>query len=400
MPVVTALQEMRALSHKLQTLLRNIEREIPSSLSGHQPFGARPMDKNIAPAKAKYATREDRQQTQIHDAHHRPRISLAHSAVFQDANDRDASDELAEQLAKYLVRHKATVGKNYNYSVGDKAKNELEALLGKKLPGGNAYQWNLSLRKVLKGELVRHDPDTEPEIADEKLCLWIVKHWGGTDRNDELTVRLREILNDRIACWKKHESGEQVEMKFDRISSWSKVLALAFPKECAIYDSRTAFALNWLHFKINRKYSSRKRCFKYWPVPSGTNTLIGLMNPEQLLVAHHIDNMLELIEYEEKHVFGHVDGVKKSFLAGKLRRTIQIEPRLAYQAYCTVLRKLAKKLYRRQHHQLLRTEMLLFSAATQSIPSEVFAHLNELGKNGRHSALRSSPADTPKRSNS
>jgi hypothetical protein len=157
------------------------------------------------------------------------------------------------------------------------------------------------------------------------------------------------------------------------------VLALAFPDTCAIYDSRTAFALNWLQFEINLKRSSEDSFLPYWPVPPGTNTLLGLLNPELFFVSQHVGNLHDLITQEEQNVFGPVEGAKKSRLANKLRAKLQIDKRDAYYSYCSILSELGRKLFPRDKpNSLLRTEMLLFSAATQIVPSKIAGYVKSL----------------------
>jgi hypothetical protein len=78
------------------------------------------------------------------------------------------------------------------------------------------------------------------------LCDWIVKTWGGIASHDE--GRFRKIVAQfgefTISdCWM---AVDRIE-KFDRISSWSKLLSFAQPSLFAVFDARLAASLNILH---------------------------------------------------------------------------------------------------------------------------------------------------------
>jgi hypothetical protein len=306
------------------------------------------------------------------------RVSPKRSVRFIDPHDPTVAVELASEMAAHLEPLKLTTGKNYNYTVGDTARNELEQILGAPIPEKNPHNLNIFLRDLLKGWLVEDDESNVEKIrTKEEIWNWIVKYWGLTDKDGGLTDDLKEILKDRVDQWQKRHSKDGAELAFKRISSWSKVLALTFPTECAIYDSRTAFSLNWLQFKINRQ-NGNKAHYLYWPTPPGTNTLLGLMNPDQILVAFYIENLSELVAYEQEHVFGNTAGARKSYLANKLRESIRIKSTRAYETYCLVLAELGKVMFPKEEHALLRTEMLLFSASTQVFPSEYFDYLRDM----------------------
>ena len=306
----------------------------------------------------------------------RPTITLSDQRLPLPPGEEAFVKQYASALLKPLRDVKKA--SKYNFPVGKTAKDKLSAL-GITIDAEDPDEWNLALRRELSGKLIEFDKGHKKwQIKNEELCLWVVRYWGGTERSMELSSHLKAIILDRTTSWQPSES---VELGFDRISSWSKVLALAFPDTCAIYDSRTAFALNWLQFEINLKRSSEDAFLPYWPVPSGTNTLLGMLNPELLFVSQHVANLHDLITHEEQNVFGQVEGAKKSRLANRLRAKLQIDKPHAYYSYCSILSELGKNLFPEEtpnSNSLLRTEMLLFSAATQIVPSKIAGYVESL----------------------
>jgi hypothetical protein len=74
-----------------------------------------------------------------------------------------------------------------------------------------------------------------------QLSVWIVKEWGGIKRGTDAIPDWCDELSDF-----SHASIEAFATRMGsvRISSWSKVIAFASPSTDAIYDARTAVAIN------------------------------------------------------------------------------------------------------------------------------------------------------------
>lgn len=96
--------------------------------------------------------------------------------------------------------------------------------------------FNLRIRELISPKLLEGKADQSAHIGK-----WIVRDWGGI-RNG----------NEAISQWVKQLGAFEAEnidkftneMGVRRISSWSKILAFSDPVNHAIYDARTAVALN------------------------------------------------------------------------------------------------------------------------------------------------------------
>lgn len=95
---------------------------------------------------------------------------------------------------------------------------------------------NRNLRLLVSPHLKSGDQDL---IA--KLSIWIVKEWGGIKRGTDVIsdwcTELSDFNHTAIADFVG-------KMGTSRISSWSKIIAFASPSTDAIYDARTAVAIN------------------------------------------------------------------------------------------------------------------------------------------------------------
>ena len=116
----------------------------------------------------------------------------------------------------------------------------------------NLSEANRRLRSLVSPILKGGDPHQAKALA-----RWIVSEWGGIRRNAEA-----------IPAWVDHMipfTSSSVhdfvnKQGFNRISSWSKILAFANPDQDAIYDARTAVALNCGLWKLgdNRRFHMPK----------------------------------------------------------------------------------------------------------------------------------------------
>ena len=136
---------------------------------------------------------------------------------------------------------KVSIGMAYPWSVGPQARRELAELLpGVETTGlfttEDAAVINMSLRDRLSPILAG---EGRPRAA--RAALWIVKSWGGIKRGADQVAVWSEALGD----YDDERVIEFIEARGTaRISSWSKLLAFAKPMHHAIYDARTAVALN------------------------------------------------------------------------------------------------------------------------------------------------------------
>ena len=102
--------------------------------------------------------------------------------------------------------------------------------------GNSNEAMNRNLRLLVSPYFKTGDQDL---IA--KLAVWIVKEWGGikrgTDAIPDWCTELSDFNHTDIADF----VGRMGTL---RISSWSKIIAFASPSTDAIYDARTAVAIN------------------------------------------------------------------------------------------------------------------------------------------------------------
>lgn len=98
------------------------------------------------------------------------------------------------------------------------------------------HKSNIDLRNLVSPYLKGED-----RILSENLATWIVANWGGIRRGNEAIPGWAKSLNR----YEKEDTDLFVHrMGAKRVSSWSKMLAFADPANHAIYDARTAVALN------------------------------------------------------------------------------------------------------------------------------------------------------------
>jgi len=107
---------------------------------------------------------------------------------------------------------------------------------------------NIALRDVL-GRILTSEDRAKAATA----ALWIVRNWGGIKRGVDQIPIWSAVLGDfselRIEAFVEARGTA-------RISSWSKLLAFAKPAQHAIYDARTAVALNCVLAQLgdNRRF--------------------------------------------------------------------------------------------------------------------------------------------------
>ncbi|MDH2918588.1 MAG: hypothetical protein PXX73_05285 [Sideroxydans sp.] len=186
------------------------------------------------------------------------------------------------------------------------------------------------------------------EVLSFPLSRWIVENWGGIAGKNEASLK---------ACIDKAESGD---FDFNRIASWSKHMAFKHPDLYAIYDARVVYSLNWLLFKAGAQ--------KYFPAPSGRNSVMELLDYRILLfIKHHtVDGVKQQLkdDIDAREIAG-----TKSYLSNKLKQKLFIELKDAFDEYNKLLARLAEKLYPKEAMSLSRTkvEMMLFSVIPPQI---------------------------------
>jgi hypothetical protein len=136
-------------------------------------------------------------------------------------------------------------GSSFNFKVGPVAQAKLRKILPKlqlEIYEGSPHDLNLALRKIVSPNLRKSD---ETSLL---LARWIVSNWGGIWRLKEEHLRRWMEEWNNFQCQSIHAfiaiHGVMPNIMDSRISSWSKLLAFSDSENYAIYDSRTAVALN------------------------------------------------------------------------------------------------------------------------------------------------------------
>jgi hypothetical protein len=107
---------------------------------------------------------------------------------------------------------------------------------------GDAAKVNCALREALS-PILRSQIDRRFDV-----CSWVVRNWGGIWAIGPCTMNTYaaalgdgNLLGPEIFI---NNLGDASAVGLPGISSWSKIFAFAHPEHHAIYDSRTAVAIN------------------------------------------------------------------------------------------------------------------------------------------------------------
>ena len=196
-------------------------------------------------------------------------------------------DEVIKKIAIAIGKYEPDLYKwNIPSSITEKFKF--------KPTGKNLYEKTISLRKWAEEQNLKTNPN---------LCEWIVKDWGKIKTN-------KNLKDDVGKAFKAHDNTND-EFNFERIASWSKVLAFQYPKTRAIYDARAIYSLNWLLLADSKKFL---------PMSNGQNSLLKLFSYENLLY-FKILNFEGVMNEFEKDLKVREGKKKNSKLVGLLYQT-------------------------------------------------------------------------------
>lgn len=156
-------------------------------------------------------------------------------------------DELVPQLWGAV-----DCGEEYGWGLKDRAHTNLAArLLGddriETLRGDQRRKINRLVREIVGPHLRACD-----RVMAADLCVWIVKDWGGITRGAEDIRHWSDELGDYDSATVASFIARRGTA---RVASWSKLLAFAEPQTYAVYDARTAVALNCVLAGIGSKQS-------------------------------------------------------------------------------------------------------------------------------------------------
>lgn len=254
-----------------------------------------------------------------------------------------------DKFVNYLKKYKADLPNLYKWNVNIEKLVKLEVFQKEELEKINRlsfYEKELQLKKAV-GQKLKQTQRENPILFD-KLCLWIIKDWGGiSTANDTATL---VIVNEFFKTEKP---------SFNRIASASKVGSYMFPEKNVIYDSRVAYSLNWIILSENAGNY-------YFPIPEGRNSKMSAFDMNVLIrlknISHYrpddisqLDNRL-FIKNADKEIF--------------------INKKEAYFELNKLVKQISEKLWIGEEDKmknLYYTEMLLFSIADR----QVFMNITE-----------------------
>jgi hypothetical protein len=129
----------------------------------------------------------------------------------------------------------------YKWKVTENAQSKLIEILGADLGGSESFfEDDLESSILFRAKLGAVLKDSDRAKARE-VAAWIVVDWGKIRSGASTVPSWMDSLRD----FDGHYLLSFVEeMGTNRISSWSKILAFAVQDKYAVYDSRTAVALN------------------------------------------------------------------------------------------------------------------------------------------------------------
>lgn len=258
-------------------------------------------------------------------------------------NPKFETDKIVKYLEKYksklpeLISFKSNIDKLVELNI----ISESEKYNFTKLTN---YDKEIKLKKLIYLKL--HEFRNINSDDFDKLCLWIIKDWGGiTAKNDDDTIKLVKNL------------FEAEYPEFNRIASTSKVGSFFDPENKIIYDSRVAYSLNWIILK-------EKASDKFFPIPEGRNSKMVAFDLNVLIRLNHISN------YQSKNI----EEMRNKKFISNLDKKIWIDTKYAYTELNKLIKEISKNLWVNEpekQNNLYYTELLLFSIADNEIVKDI-----------------------------
>jgi len=279
------------------------------------------------------------------------------------------SDATVKALATAIQGYK--LEDVYQFPLDEKSLERLKTILPPEtaLPisaAGTVFDRTLALRKVLANS--RLWSNTRCRVS---LAGWVIKDWGGIksknkpDEEDAAAPKNGKLLATLLD--KADEYHRKCEFAVTDVASWSKYLAFRFPATRAIFDARTAYALNWLLWQSTK--SSRK---EYFPSPPGRNTLLNALDYRLWLAAKVLGRQKVAKVIEEDIASREREGGKSSAVSDCMS-AFALSGKSFYEEYCSLLSAVAREVYPQDPTWgLTKIEMTLFGIATTDIARKVF----------------------------
>jgi hypothetical protein len=251
-----------------------------------------------------------------------------------------------EKIVSFLARYKDDLPELYTWNVNLSKLIDLEVLTQTEcydLEQHIAYERELLIKKKVGSKLKTYYENDKKSF--EALCLWVVKDWGGikTAKDTNTTTLIEEFLSTDLP-------------EFKRIASSSKVGAFMYPEKNIIYDSRVAYALNWIILSQNAGD-------KFFPIPSGRNSKMMAFDLNELIRLHNVS---------EYSVQSSTELGKKKFISQRDKK-FYIDEKDAYGELNKLIGEISRLLWNEKELQtnLYHTEMLLFAIADTRIYMDI-----------------------------
>ena len=250
-----------------------------------------------------------------------------------------------DKIVKYLEKFKDNLGNLYTWKVQIEKLVELTVLKSEEITSINKlnpYEKEIILKNKVNlklHEFHKHDKDNF-----EKLCLWIIKDWGGilTAKDSNSINLISEFLNSENPSYK-------------RIASSSKVGAYMYPEKYIIYDSRVAYSLNWIILSQNAGNI-------YFPIPDGRNSKMAAFDMNVII---RMNNITRYVPTDLKEL------TKRTYINEK-DKSLYIPEKEAYMELNKLIKKINNQLWESdKFDKLFYTEMLLFSIADREIFKDI-----------------------------
>ncbi len=254
------------------------------------------------------------------------------------------------KIVAYLKRFSEELSNLYYWDVNIDKLVQLEVLTEierEKLNGMNPYEKGIRLKEKVGECLNEYYQKNNPKF--DKLCLWIIKDWGGIKgAKDENTLDLIiEFLNSN-------------NPKFNRIASSSKVGSFMYPDRNIIYDSRVAYSLNWIILSQNAGDN-------FFPIPKGRNSKMSAFDMDVLIRLKNVQNYktTNSEDLNNRLYISHRDSI------------CYIPNNIAYSELNSLATKINRRLWQGERSKsLYYTEMLLFSIADKQVFSDITSRLS------------------------
>ncbi|MCD8403925.1 hypothetical protein [Tenacibaculum finnmarkense] len=250
-----------------------------------------------------------------------------------------------DKIANYLIQFKDKLPELYTWNAKIEKLVDLGVINHSELinlKNKTSYDKEIVLKK--KVNLKLHEYFKYNKILFDNLCLWIIKDWGGilTAKDTDTLELIKEFL-------------ESENPKYKRIASASKVGAYMFPEKYIIYDSRVAYALNWIILSENTGEI-------FFPIPSGRNSKMTAFEMNVLIRLKNIQH------YAPKDI----SEMDKRLYIKQKDKTNYIPEKESYIELNNLIKEVSKKIWNEEKSKMLYyTEMLLFSIADREIFEDI-----------------------------